>query len=545
MTVVRGSILGYAIGLIVFAFLWTIYQKSRVGKKVFAILVGFVAVFAVFSLLFHRSSFVQNHSYLKRVTDLSFTSTTVQTRFWAWEAGLKGWSESSKTVFLGWGPENFKIPFSKNFNPKFFRGPGAETLFDRAHNMFVEVLVTMGIVGFLTYINLFVALFISLRKLIKDKGFIVYGVGLTASIVAYISHNAFIFDAAANFIVFFTVIGFVSYLGLPSTTFVPKVVLGLESKEETNVAPRRIIENKFIVNIIGAILTILTPLLIYKTNILPAKANYATTKAVVRTWQKDFNGAFEKFKDSLSYDAPGKYEYRHRFAQYLEDVGAPSIREEGVREAYEFAIAEVEKNAKENPMDYLPHLYLSRLNIMLGQYDPKSPYNDIALKHSMKALEIAPKFVRTYYEVAQAYFYKKDFRHTIEFFQKAVDLNPDTGISHAYLGAAKIESGDLSGAKDLERAMTSKNPYMPRKADFQRLVNAYLKINDFSRIAWIYEEMIKEDPNDPQRYALLATAYANLGRIDDAVIMARKAVQVDPSFELKARVFLKSLGREL
>jgi len=159
--------------------------------------------------------------------------------------------------------------------------------------------------------------------------------------------------------------------------------------------------------------------LIYKTNILPAKANYATTRAVVRSWAGDFSGSVEKYKEAVSYDVPGKYEYRHRFAQYLVGPGAPSVKEEKVQKAHEFALAQVKKNITENPIDYLPYLYASRLNIMLGKDDPKSPYNDVALEYSMKALELSPTFVRTYYEIAQAYLNKKDYPNSIKYFQRA------------------------------------------------------------------------------------------------------------------------------
>ena len=539
MTVVRGSILGYAIGLAVFVFLWTLYKKSRLGKTIFAVLIGLAMAFGLFAWLFHSSSLVQNSKFLKRITDLSLTSITVQTRFWAWEAGITGWKESPKTVLLGWGPENFNIPFSQNFNPKFFRGPGAETLFDRAHNMFVEILVTMGVIGLLAYLNIFAALFFTLRRLLRNGSHLVYGAGLVSAIIAYIIHNSFIFDTSANFIAFFTIAGFISYLGIPGNE------QGSQGSTLEDQGRTLRSSNPVLVNLTAALLIVFVPFLIYKTNVLPAKANYATTRAIVKGWAGDFDGSFDKTKISLSYDVPGKYEYRHRFAQYLVGVGGPSTKEERVQRAYAFAIAEVEKNIKENQADYLPHLYASRLNIMLGKDDPKSPYNDIALEHSLKALEIAPKFIRTYYEVAQAYLNKKDHPHAIEFFQKAADLNPETGISYAYLGAAKIESGDLSGAEDLGRAINSANPYNPREVDFQRLINAYLKINDFARVAWIYEQMIKINPNNPQHYASLATAYLNLGRIEDAVATARKAVQVDPSFAPDARAFLKSIGREL
>jgi len=116
-------------------------------------------------------------------------------------------------------------------------------------------------------------------------------------------------------------------------------------------------------------------------------------------------------------------------------------------------------------------------------------------------------------------------------------------LSYWYLGAAKFESGDMSGLKDMEIALTK--GYGPTEQEYLRLVNVYLTDKDFARIADIYEKIVRINPNNAQHFASLATAYANLGRIDDAVAMARRAVQVDPSFEADARAFVRSLGREL
>src|SRR3989338_10804492 len=98
MTAVRGSLLAYAAGIMVFMFLWGLYRKSYFGRKSFGYLIGLMVVFIIFSLVFHDSSFVRKSKYLSRVTDLSLTSQTTETRFWAWEAGLKGWVDSPKTI---------------------------------------------------------------------------------------------------------------------------------------------------------------------------------------------------------------------------------------------------------------------------------------------------------------------------------------------------------------------------------------------------------------------------------------------------------------
>ncbi|OGN13116.1 MAG: hypothetical protein A3J47_01340 [Candidatus Yanofskybacteria bacterium RIFCSPHIGHO2_02_FULL_43_22] len=537
ITAVRGSVLAYAVGIMVFAFLWGKYKRSHFGRLAFNYLMGLVIVFVIFSLLFGNAKFIENSKYLSRMTDLSLRSQTTETRFWAWEAGLKGWISSPKTILLGWGPENFNIPFSKYFNPKFYAGPGAETLFDRAHNMFVEVLVTMGIIGFLAYLNIFFVLFKLLSRFLKENKLIVCGISLIPAMIAYIIHNFFIFDTSANFIIFFTVLGFISMLARDLDT---NIQVHANGTNNTNWK-----RNRTLINSIAIALIMFVPGLIYKTNILPAKANYATTRAIVRGWQSDFDGAIEKYKESLSYDVPGKYDYRHRLAQYLVGAGGPSVKEEKVKQIYFYVLEEIDKNIRENSTDYLPYLYGSRLNIMLGQHEPESLYNDKSLEYSLKALELSPTFVRTYFEIAQAYLNKKDLVKAVEYFQRAVDLNPDTGISHWYLGVAKIQAGDKNGIKNLEKSLEVKNEYIASEQDYTRMLSVYIESKDYLNIAWTLERLVAVNPINPQHYASLATAYVNLRRIDDAVAMARRAVQVDPSFEPDARMFLQSLGREL
>src|SRR3989344_560855 len=106
MTAVRGSILGVGIGFLVFAFLYAWTFNSVKAKKALIGLVVLVALFFIFAQTMGNSNFVKNSGYLTRLTDFSLQTYTVQTRFWAWQAGIDGWNDSSKTILLGWGPEN-------------------------------------------------------------------------------------------------------------------------------------------------------------------------------------------------------------------------------------------------------------------------------------------------------------------------------------------------------------------------------------------------------------------------------------------------------
>lgn len=536
MTAVRGSVLALFVGIILFAFLYTQaggYKKARNwGLAILVLVIGLW--FLGFSI--KNTDFAKNSSYLQKFTDTSLKTYTVQTRFWAWEAGLKGWRETPKTIILGWGPENFNTPFSKHFNPKFYKGPGAETLFDRAHNMFMEVLVTMGIVGFLSYVTMFVVIFYVLGKLtFKQKAVEpAVGAGLISLVVAYIIHNNFIFDTSANFIVFFTVLGFVSHLWLGLKTE------NLKLLKDKNLGFNHPKKNNLFIHVFALILLMIISVLIYKTNILQSKANYATTRGIVRSWQGDFNGAMEKFKESLSYNVPGKYEYRHRVAQYVLDYSTRNKINDNTREAIFYTIENVQKNAEENPDDYLPFLYLSRLNIMLGKDDANSKYNDEALRNSFRALEISPTFVRTYYEVSQAYLNKKDYQKAIEYFEKAINLNPEVGITYWYAGMTYIQFGQTQKGLDLVNKAISSG-YTLDENDYLRLIDVYVKRNDFKKVTEIYEGLVKIRPNTAQHRASLAVAYARIGEINKAIEQAKIAAKLDKNFAPEAEAFIRSL----
>ncbi|MEX2090619.1 MAG: tetratricopeptide repeat protein [Candidatus Paceibacterota bacterium] len=563
MTAVRGSVLGVGVGLLVFSFLYAWKLNSAKAKRVLISLVLFAIMFVIFANVAKDSSFVRSSGYLTRLTDFSLTSPTVETRFWAWQAGIDGWNDSAKTILLGWGPENFNIPFSVHFNPKFYSGPGAETLFDRAHNMFVEVLVTMGIIGFLAYLGIFAVAFRALNvkfpmtndksnpnnKIqttnIQNSNNQILRIGLISLLVAYMIHNAFIFDTSANLIVFFTALGFISWLS-PHNTNSQIETNATNSYHESPITNKTDVKrlNKALVNSVGTILFITAAILIYRTNIIPTKANYASTRGIVAGWQNDFNRASAKFREAINYNTFGKYEVRHRYAQYLFEYSAGKQMTPEIKKEIEFTVEKVKETAESRPMDYLPRLYASRLLILLGKEDRQSPYNDEALKYSLEALEIAPTFVRTYFEVAQAYLNKGDSAGAIEYFKKASELNPNTQISLWYWGIAEIQAGNTQRGLEIVDTALEKG-YSMDEQDLVRIINIYVGLNDLQKIAEMYERLILVAPKNPQYYASLATAYANLGRIDDAVATARKAVQVDPSFEPDARAFVQSLGREL
>mgnify|MGYP001560882747 CR=1 FL=1 len=121
-------------------------------------------------------------------------------------------------------------------------------------------------------------------------------------------------------------------------------------------------------------------------------------------------------------------------------------------------------------------------------------------------------------------------------------MNPDVGISYWYLAIAELEAGRYDqGFNTVE--MAKKKGHSLSENDMLRLINFYLKINDFAKTAKIYEDLILLRPGEPQYFASLAVSYANIGEIDKAVQAAYRAAELDKNFEADAKTFIESLGR--
>jgi tetratricopeptide (TPR) repeat protein len=393
----------------------------------------------------------------------------------------------------------------------------------------------MGLVGLLTYLALFGAVFWTCWKLMQRGGeWRLYGMGFTAMTVAYIIHNAFIFDTSTNFIVFFTLAGFLSSLAVQSSGS------GVNTKKPAH-RPAPLGAGR-----LSVLLILLIPALIVmaRTNIRPTQANYATTRGIIAGWQGQFAEAMSKYEEAVAYETFGVYEERHRLAQYLLEV---NIQIEGVpdifRQALEFAISEVEKNILLNEQDYLPHLYLARMHIILGQNDPDSDHNAIALSHTDRALEISPTFVRTYFEIAQAYLNRKEFVQAYEWFAKAQQLNPEVGITYWYLGIVRAQLGDPEGAIEFINEAVQKG-YTLSQEEVERVINIYLQLGDLDSVVALLEQLIERAPDRPDYWASLAAAHIQAGNNEDAIYAIRQAMELDEDYRAEGERLLQELGAE-
>ncbi len=130
---------------------------------------------------------------------------SIVTRVWAWGSAWKGFEGRP---LLGWGAENFPTVFDKYFNTQYFiPGKATETWFDRAHSVFFDYLAETGILGFATYVGMFIVFFWEFGRRSRERGHNVVSRGLMMALpVGYLVQGLVLFDVLPiylNLFVFF------------------------------------------------------------------------------------------------------------------------------------------------------------------------------------------------------------------------------------------------------------------------------------------------------------------------------------------------------
>jgi O-antigen ligase len=189
----RGGLLGLAIGVLVFSVSYAVMVPNR--KIRIGLLAVVVSGVLGYGLLFtFRETSLIRESPLYRLTDLH---ATTETRFLAWKIAWQGFLERPLT---GWGLDDFHILFNQKYNPASLRFGYYETWFDRSHNTVMDMLSMTGIIGFVTYIAMFVALFWSVVRAYRRKWIDAPMASVFFALpVAYFAQNLFVFDQPAGF----------------------------------------------------------------------------------------------------------------------------------------------------------------------------------------------------------------------------------------------------------------------------------------------------------------------------------------------------------
>lgn len=490
----RGTILGLIGGLFLIGLVLAVFEKKNKGLQKIAISLvgGVVLVVGLFFVLRH-TPFIQNSPILNRFNAITVSDANgnIEPRFIIWGMALKGFEEKP---ILGWGQENFPYVFNKYYDPRLYL---REPWFDRAHNVFLDWLITGGILGLSAYLSIFVAaLYLIWKK--KDDDFSLLTKAIFIGLLAaYFFHNIFVFDHLVSYILFFT---FLAYIHVRKSDV---------SHQNTFDGLKKKIEGLFAkwddkgkdVGFISGVVIFAVVFTIYILNYIPYQQNKTIIEALSalqdRTPQEQnpqeqqigVEQSLAFYKKALAYDSFGDDETRERLIISAQQIYGIQNISENVRQEYlNFAISEANKEVIKMTGDSKYPLFASSLYLVRG-----------------------------------------DYQSAIDMLKKAQTYSPKKDLVLTALGNAYMSTGDYQNALDVYKEEYTNAPKNISVA-LQYARTAILTKNDkladeiYASVRDEYIKSIVSEPANPNYRFQLAGVYLQLGQRDKVVETLEKAL---------------------
>ena len=409
----RAAAISFVGGVVLWFLLWCIYHQDKklkiAGISLLIILSSALALVIYSSLLdayFGQKNVIQSEILDKLSLNIS------KDRALVWSIGIEAWKEKP---YFGWGPENFNIAFTRYFDPRLFIREvyGRDVWFDRAHNIVVDTLVSVGIVGFLTYLLFFCSIFWILWKKYYHHEIDFLSVSIfSVTLLAYFIQNLTVFDMVSSYMMFFLVLGFIG------------TVASQRKDSESQNKNFSFNKRRFFVALIIFIPLLLTSLFYFVVQ--PVRSNETLIKAV-RTPNSEQRFAF--YKQSLEISPLGRFQMRENIAseemkKYSIQQIAQRIPQETQRRELDFVTQELEKNIKESPLLFSSYLLLGKTYNLYARIDTSKLQK--AEEVLNKAIEVSPGNQQGYWALAQTKMFQGKFEEAFFLAKKAVLLAPQS-----------------------------------------------------------------------------------------------------------------------
>lgn len=507
-TATRGAVLGLLGGLIVSTALlaWRERENKIVRKVSISALLGVLLIIGGFFLI-RNTDFVKESPVLARF-NLSPSEIKSQGRYYIWPMAWQGIKE--KPV-LGWGQENFNYVFNKYYNPKLY---AHEQWFDRAHSTPLDWFIAGGLLGFASYISIFVFAVWYLWRRDEQMNFAEKSV-LTGLLSAYFFQNIFVFDNLVSYIMFFTVIAYIHFRSARPEPIFKNVSIGINGTSVVSVL---------------AILALCGTL--YFGNVKPILAGKNLLSSLQVLQQEAPTGRTEAitlFKKALSYDSLGDSEIREQLVNSSGLYFVESVPIEIREEFFTLTRDEMLKQLEENPDDARYHVFMGMFLTRAGLYDE-------ALEYLNKAHELSPGKQVNLFEIAGLYLAKGDTQTALSVLKKAYELEPSYTGAKVFYAIGALYNNDLGLLDELLSTIPLEN-----LVSDQRLIEALVEMEQYERLVPIFTARLEEDPSQGDRYLSLTALLLRMGERERAVEILETLKRNVPDFSEEADYYIAEI----
>jgi len=439
---------GFGLILLLWLSFYPYSSKIKIAGRVLLVLSSLL-VFAAVVLLFIPSSPVQQ----------KFIELASKARIVNWEMAQRAFFQRP---LLGWGPENYTLAFNEFFNPCLFLGEcGGEIWFDRSHNIVFDTLATLGIIGLLVYLGIFVRVIYLAFKEYKREiiDFWTFSIFISM-LIAYFIQNLTVFDMVTSLMMFILSLGFAAFWEIKDretqkTAQTDETGFGQEEREIKVSKAERVIKA------ISSPLIFLGFLLSFLVFVVQP---LRTDKFVILALSPDFETRLNFYQKALQTSPLGKYQIREFFGQFSEAQIRRNFKDlpkDQIKEELDFVIGELEKTKQESPLDLRSILRLAYLYNIYSLIDPQK--NALAEQNAQRAIELSPRNQQGYWALAQIKATEGKFNEAFDLSQKAIDLEPRLYLSYSVaLKIAKF-AGNEEKVRDFIEQAAKINSDWPQK----------------------------------------------------------------------------------
>jgi O-antigen ligase len=418
--------------------------KGVTLKTVSLVVLGIAILSSATFLATQKSDFWKKIPGLDRLSQVSATDTSTQTRLVSFGIGLKSIDPRVNGIqkfLIGWGPENFHIAFNIHFNPRYFEFE--QLWFDRAHDKLMDVAVMNGFLGLIAYLALWIAFF---WKVAKKKEHIAEVAALIFFGVAYFVQNLFVFDSISTYLPFFAMLGYGTFLSLHRES-----ADNVQAHEESgNYSEKKGI----ILTVASAITAVGLAIILWAFFLVP----YFQMQSFLNLLH---GGNAQPIVDNVSSTlTPYTYAQENIRNSFLDLTANNLSQGPVVVSLFGKAVTAMEELAAKEPWEPRNILNLGKALIIGAQVTKDSKYIIESEYYLKKAYDLAPLRPDLTYALSYDLAIQGKFDDAISLLNKAISIDPNIGDTYYYLGITLISTGEknyLQAYKEFELALNSGN----------------------------------------------------------------------------------------
>ncbi len=210
----RGSLLSLALCGFLFLLVSSFWKYDKFinlyhldNRKISRWILLSLVLLILLSFPLRKVTWLNQFTPIKRILGTTSENVSVANRLAVFRTSILAFVE--KPLF-GWGPSNYDVAYQNNFDPEMVSISPNEFRFDKAHNMYLEIAVTTGIFGLLSYLVMYYSVHFSLKQIGDDIMEFFPKLILIFLLLAYIVQNLFVFDVFEGFATLMIIFCFVS-----------------------------------------------------------------------------------------------------------------------------------------------------------------------------------------------------------------------------------------------------------------------------------------------------------------------------------------------